>query len=395
MLSGSVVPAVFTLAMIFFIISAILPDAAAARERKSPAAGGRKEDSAQKTPDRNRDHVSRDRPADQRVDRPSRDRGPDRPSGDRGPDRPARDRSKERDPRPEYGRKERPAETRERKDQTTGTAWRRRPPREIDKTQPYDRGKRKEKGPRDRDKKKDGRDSVMPVFRGGHRWRRPRPPVIYCDYTNIYYYNYTYVYQPIYLPELPDGGLYEIGLPFGPILPWEIGEFYLIRLKYLEKEGLGGSVMITIIQTRDEMGWEEFLERFGDRITEVRYYGPVGLTSFLVAMTVSDILDLMLDNEIRWAGEFYPEYKIVPGGRNTKFYVLSLEGDTIEFRRELRDAGVFVMQHDPETGEYFVRSSRDNYDRVASLWWVARVSCVPGEPFFLPDDEWIDVGMAP
>ena len=112
-------------------------------------------------------------------------------------------------------------------------------------------------------------------------------------------------------------------------------------------------------------------------------------------MTVSDILDLVRDNEIRWAGEFYPEYKIVPGGRNTKFYVLSLEGDTIEFRRELRDAGVFVMQHDPETGEYFVRSSRDNYDRVASLWWVARVSCVPGEPFFLPDDEWIDVGMTP
>jgi len=182
MLSGSIVPAVFTLAMIIFIISALLPDAAAARERKSPVAGGRKEDSAQKTSDRNRDHVSRDRPAGQRIDRPS---------GDRGPDRPTRDRSKERDSRPEYGRKERPAETRERKDQTAGTAWRRRPPREIDKTQPYDRGKRKEKGPRDRDKKKDGRDPVMPVFRGRPRWRRPRPPVIHCDYTNIYYYNYT------------------------------------------------------------------------------------------------------------------------------------------------------------------------------------------------------------
>ena len=355
--------------MIFFIISAVLPDAAAARERKSPAAGDRKEGSAQKTPGQNLDRVSRDRPS--------------------------RDRSKERDPVPVYGRKERPAETRERKDPPTGTTWRRRQPREIDKTQPSDRGKRKEKGPRDRDKKNDGRHPVVPVTGGGYRWRRPCPPVIHCDYTNSYYYNYTYVYQPIYLPELLDGGLYEIGLPFGPILPWEIGEFYLIRLKYLEKEGLGGSIMTTIIQTRDELGWEEFLERFGDRITGVRYYGPVGRTAFLVAMTVSDILDLMLDNEIRWAGEFYPEYKIVPGGRNTKFYVLSLEGDTIEFRRELRDAGVFVMQHDPETGEYFVRSSRDNYDRVASLWWVARVSCVPGEPFFLPDDEWIDVGMTP
>ncbi len=212
--------------------------------------------------------------------------------------------------------------------------------------------------------------------------------------TNIYF-NYTYIHQSIYIDGLIDNELYGISLPFGPILPWEVGEFYLIRLKNLEEKGYGGSMMVTIVQTMDEMGWEEFLGRFGDAITDVLYYGSIGRTSFLVGMTVSDILDLMVDDGIRWVGELYPEYKIVPGGRNSKFFVRSLEGDTTGFRRELRDTGVFVMGFDSDTQEYYVRSSQDIYDMVAKLWWVARVSGARGEPFFQPESEWLDVGMAP
>ncbi len=212
--------------------------------------------------------------------------------------------------------RDRPAETRDRRQPSSGSSFKRKPPRKIDRNLPPS-----------------GRKENYPD--GGHRDggttinRPPRiiPPIHYHDtyIKNIYnieiIYPIWYRYHPVCLPGLLDGGLYEIGLPFGAILPWEIGEFYLIRLKNLEKEGLGG--------------------------------------------------------------------------RNTKFYVLSLEGDTIEFRRELRDAGVYVMKYDQETEEYFVRSTRDNYNGVAALWWVARVSGVSGEPFFLPEDEWIEVGMAP
>ena len=404
MFSGSLAPAVFTLTLIFFIISVVLTDAAAARDKKSPEAGVRRESSAQKTPDRKREPGLRDRPKDRTPDHISR------PASEKNV-RPAETRDR----------------TRDRKPPATGSTYKRKPPGKIDRNPPPS-GRRgtqpdrrrdddgitirrppREKVPYNKEKKTHGRPGrpFKPGKVGGNPWIPPRriPPrphhIHYHDtyITNIYNIHVinpvSYMYYPICLPGLTDGGLYEIGLPFGPILPWEIGEFYLIRLKNLEKNGFGGSMIVTIIQTRDEMGWEEFLYRFEDRITDVRYYGPVGRTAFLVGMTVSDILDLMVDEEIRWAGEFYPDYKIVPGGRNTKFYVRSLEGDSIEFRRELRDAGVFVMRYDPGTGEYYVRSSQDNYGRVASLWWVARVSGISGEPFFLPEEEWIDVGMAP
>jgi hypothetical protein len=291
----------------------------------------------------------------------------------------------------------------------TGGSFGRRPPRETKKDPPPDTGEKgkKEKGPVGRPPFNDIDPVVVPGIGGGYvpprvppripgwhpGWdrrphRRPRPPVIY----NTYIYNYI-VLEPI-PPDLIDDEMYGIRLPFGPVLPWEVGELFLMRLKYLEDEGLGETMLTAIVQTRDEMGWERFLDIYGGRLTDVVYYGPVGRTSFLVSMTVSDILDLMVLDGIRWIGEFYPEYKIVPGGRNSKFYVLSLEGDTIGFRRELRDAGVFVMGYDPETAEYYVRSSEDTYDAIASLWWVGRISGTGGEPFFQPGYEWVDVGMA-
>ena len=252
-----------------------------------------------------------------------------------------------------------------------------------------------------REKKDDGHCGGGGVVPGIHPGIHPRPPwrprpcprpPVHCV-TNIYFN--TYIYQTVYIEGLIDDEIYGITLPFGPILPWEIGELFLIRLKYLEEEGLGGSMMTSIIQTNEEMGWEQFLARYQRDITDVMYYGRVGRTSFLVGMTVSDILDLMVSEGIRWVGEFYPEYKIVPGGRNSKFYVLSLEGDTIGFRRELRAAGVFVMGFDPDTQEYYVRSSQDTYDTIAKLWWVARVSGSNDTPFFQPEHEYLDVGMAP
>jgi len=366
-------PAVFLITLMFVITSVILTDAASARDRRSPASGGRRESSAQKTPDRRNDPG---------------------PSIDRRKD-PVPSTNRRKDPSPSIDRRKDPV-TRPISKRDKDNSFRRKPPREHKKDpSPY---KKKERDDSTRPKKGDGHGGghIIPVIPGNRRppWRRPRPHIHY-HYTNIYYDYRTYVYRPIILNGLIDDDLYGINLPFGPILPWEIGEFYLIRLKNLEREGLGGSMMTTIVQTIDEMGWEEFLGRFGNNITDVMYYGSVGRTSFLVAMTVSDILDLMVLDGIRWVGELYPEYKIVPGGRNSKFFVRSLEGDTTRFRRELRDTGVFVMGFDTDTQEYYVRSSQDIYDMVAKLWWVARVSGARGEPFFQPESEWLDVGMAP
>ena len=396
--AGFFAPALSIVTLSVFLISAVMPYAAAARERRSPSSGVRREERAQKTPARVQEASAKDRAKDH-TSRPAAEKR-DRPPSSGTTYRKKSPREFDRKPPPSGKKEKQPDEAHNdggytiespprRHDDDPGSGERRIPAR---RRYPGKKGEKKYRWPG---------DPVTPVIPGGHCIPPYISPIHYHDTysTNIYnvqiIYPRRYRYYPICLPGLLDGELYDIYLPFGPILPWEIGEFYLIRLKNLEKEGLGGSMMITIIQTRDEMGWEEFLARFEDRITDVRYYGPVGRTAFLMGMTVSDILDLMLDNEIRWAGEFYPDYKIVPGGRNTKFYVLSLEGDTIEFRRALRDAGVYVMRYDQETEEYFVRSSQDIYSRVASLWWVARVSGVSGEPFFQPEDEWIEVGMAP
>jgi hypothetical protein len=296
----------------------------------------------------------------------------------------------------------------DRRDTPSGGTWG-RPPRDIVKRREDEKKKEKRKEPYFREKRKDFRrppkEPVKPVIIGdggcyfppGHRYPYPwYPPYSYVDIDYVFiHYDYTYICQPVVIPELMGDEIYGISLPFGPIVPWEVGELYLIRLKSLEEKGLGGTLLTSIVQTNEEMGWEQFLVRYQSDITDVVYYGRVGRTSFLVGMTVSDILDLMVNEGIRWVGEFYPEYKIVPGGRNSKFYVRSLEGDTVGFRRELRDVGVFVMGFDRDTQEYYVRSSQDTYDEVAKLWWVARVSGSGAKPFFQPEYEYLDVGMAP
>jgi hypothetical protein len=422
---GKLAPALFILTLAIFVSSYLLPGAVNAGDRRT-SAGGRKGSGAQESPERRREttarersgeSASRDRSAEREEGRSSsegrrqqRDRNP---SGERNQSRDRRqdgtqdrrrDRSKDRTGSRDrdrgndsvYRGKERDRRSREDRSGDSRTTHRRRPPREIEKNPPIKRYK--EKWPHGGKKKKEehcGGD-VVPVIPGRPPCIRPRPyrPPIQYHYTFINNYYYTYIYGPVCLPGLIDGELYGISLPFGSIVPWEIGEFCLIRLKNLEKEGFGGSMIIAIVQTLDVMGWEEFIDIYGDGISDVVYYGPIGPTSFLVAMTVTDILDLMVADGIRWVGEFYPEYKIVPGGRSTKFYVLSLEGDTIEFRRELRDAGVFVMGFDHVTQEYYVRSSEDSYSPVTSLWWVARVSGISGEPFFQQEDAGIDVGMS-
>lgn len=281
-------------------------------------------------------------------------------------------------------------------------------PKDIVKRREDENKKRKEREPyfRDKDKRKEfkrpPKEPIQPLIIGGGGgyifppWPRDPwyPPYVDIDYVFIHY-DYDYIYQPVIITGLEDDGIYGISLPFGPIVPWEVGELYLIRLKNLEENGFGGTMLTSIVQTNEVMGWEQFLVRHQSDITDVIYYGRVGRTSFLVGMTVSDILDLMVNEGIRWVGELYPEYKIVPGGRNSKFYVRSLEGDTVGFRRELRDIGAIVMGFDRETQEYFVRSGSDNYDAVAKLWWVARVSGTGAEPFFQPEYEYLDVGMAP
>jgi len=367
MIRRSLVPAIILFASTTLMIQVCAREVTAAERRKTPAAGEKKQDDTRKVTDRGRETGSKDRTSR---------------TGDT-------DRTRERDPRTDSGKKERPAEPGKRKDPSSGTTIHRRPPREADKTPAKKKKEMGESGRIDRHPIQPVIDRRPPCVRPP----RPRPPYIHHPPTIIY--DYRRIYVPVPVPSLVDEDIYGIDLPFGPILPWEIGEFFLIRLKNLEEEGLGGTMIVTIVQTMDEMGWEEFLDRFGGYLTDVLYYGPVGRTSFLVSMTVSDILDLIVSDDIRWVGEFYPEYKIVPGGRNTKFYVLSLEGDTIGFRRELRNVGVFVMDFDPGTQEYFVRSSQDVYDSVASLWWVARVSGVAGEPFFQPESEWVEVGLAP
>jgi hypothetical protein len=347
-ISRSLAPAALIFTAMLLSAPASVHGKAASGGRKHPAAHERKRDDSQNVPDRSQGAVSE--------------------------------------------KKKGPAERRDSKDPPSGTTFVRRPPREAGKAPGTDK---KEMGELGRNRRDDLRRHIMPLIRPRppRILPKPRPPRIHYPRT-IIYYDYPHVYLPEPLPGSIDEDLYGIELPFGPILPWEIGEFLLIRLKNLEQEGLGGTMIVAIVQTMDEMGWEEFLDRFGDNITDAFYYGPVGRTSFLVSMPVSDILDLMVREGIRWIGEYYPEYKIVPGGRNTKFYVLSLEGDTTGFRRELRDAGVFVMDFDPETQEYYVRSSQDVYSRVASFWWVARVSGVPGEPFFQPGSEWSEIGLA-
>lgn len=214
------------------------------------------------------------------------------------------------------------------------------------------------------------------------RPRHPRdvyPEVIIIEH---WYYEGDYLFDDDPLPEYifgdySDNEQFVIPLPFGDILPWEVGELFLMKLKDIEAEGYGNSLMICIVQTIDEMPYKEFVARFEWDEEEFEYYDTLSPRSFLLSLPVSSVLRLLGDRSVRWIGEYRPDYKIVPGPRNAAVFISSFDGDRMEFRRDLEEIGVEVENYDEKTGEYLIRTDFDCYFDLADLWWVESVSSEP------------------
>ena len=214
---------------------------------------------------------------------------------------------------------------------------------------------------------------------------RPRPPWgVYPEVIIIehWYYERDYLFEDDPLPEYifddySDNEPFVIPLPFGDILPWEVGELFLMKLKDIEAEGYGNSLMICIVQTLDEMPYREFVDRFEWDEEEFEYYDTLSPRSFLLSLPVSSVLRLLGDRSVRWIGEYRPDYKIVPGPRNAAVFISSFDGDRNEFRRDLEEIGVEVEDYDEKTGEYLIRTDYDCYLDLADLWWVESVSSEP------------------
>lgn len=214
------------------------------------------------------------------------------------------------------------------------------------------------------------------------RPRRPwggYPEVIIIEH---WYYEGDYLFDDDPLPEYifddySDNEPFVIPLPFGDILPWEVGELFLMKLKDIEADGYGNSLMICIVQTQDEMPYREFVDRFEWDEDEFEYYDTLSPRSFLLSLPVSSVLRLLGDRSVRWIGEYRPDYKLVPGPRNAAVFVSSFDGDRMEFRRDLEELGVEVEDYDEKTGEYLIRTDYDCYLDLADLWWVESVSSEP------------------
>ena len=205
-----------------------------------------------------------------------------------------------------------------------------------------------------------------------------------------------------FLPDMYDGytdpftdehveGLFNensffIALPFGSILPWEVGEDFLIWLRSLEDDGQEQASVICIIQMMEPGGFDDFLARFGREDEEIIYYDTLSDRSFLASVPVRAISRLLSDTGIRWVGEYRDEYKIVPGGNGLKIYISSLEGDRDEFRADLEASGLKIEGFREITGEYVVRGRQDTLFELAGLWWVGRISGRPSMRTRYSDD---------
>ncbi|MCU0639623.1 MAG: hypothetical protein MUF59_07120 [Candidatus Krumholzibacteria bacterium] len=227
---------------------------------------------------------------------------------------------------------------------------------------------------------------LPPPIRPRHPWG-VYPEVIIIEH---WYYEGDYLFDDDPLPEYifddySDNEPFVIPLPFGDILPWEVGELFLMKLKDIEAEGYGNSLMICIVQTIDEMPYREFVGRFEWDEGEFEYYDTLSPRSFLLSLPVSSVLRLLGDRSIRWIGEYRPDYKIVPGPRNAAVFISSFDGDRMEFRRDLEELGVEVEDYDEKTGEYLIRTDYDCYFDLADLWWVESVSSEPRRVVAGPD----------
>ncbi|MBU8920700.1 MAG: hypothetical protein KOO63_02460 [Bacteroidales bacterium] len=189
-----------------------------------------------------------------------------------------------------------------------------------------------------------------------------------------------------YIEGLFDENSFFIALPFGSILPWEVGEDFLIWLRSLEDGGQEQSSLVCIIQMMEPGDFDDFLTRFGREDEEMIYYDTLSDRSFLVAAPVMTISRLLSDTGIRWIGEYRDEYKIVPGENGLKIYISSLEGDRDEFRSDLETSGLTIEDFREITGEYIVQGGQDIMLELAGLWWIGRISGRPSRRIRYSDD---------
>lgn len=174
------------------------------------------------------------------------------------------------------------------------------------------------------------------------------------------------------------GDIYEIPLPCGVIVPDGIEPAFLEKIEHIREMGRGDSRLVCLFQTVGPMTSGEINYLFEHGVTFYRF-----LTSYtaIIDLSVQDIFLLVMDlPNFRWIGDYKPEYKYChdpPESSRRGAYVISLLGDSNEFREDLKYIGIQVVTYFEETEDYYVIAEWERFPEIADLWWVEMVHKEP------------------
>jgi hypothetical protein len=174
------------------------------------------------------------------------------------------------------------------------------------------------------------------------------------------------------------GSMYEISLPCGVIEPDGIEPAFLEKIEHIREIGRGDSLLVCLFQTIDPMTSEEINYLFMHGVTFYRF-----LSSYtaIIDLSVQDIFLLVMDlANFRWIGDYKPEYKYwhePPESSRRGAYVVSLFGDSNEFREDLKHIGIQVVTYYEDTEDYYVIAEWEHFPEIAGFWWVEKVHKEP------------------
>lgn len=148
----------------------------------------------------------------------------------------------------------------------------------------------------------------------------------------------------------------------------------IIFTNLLDRPGYGDSLLVCLLQMDGPMTDEEINYLFNQGVTFYRYLNDY---TAIIDVSVQDIFLLVMDMQsFRWIGEYKPEYKYFhepPESARRGAYVVSLAGDSEEFRNDLKHIGIQVVTYYDETEDYYVVAEWERFPEIASFWWVEKV----------------------
>ncbi len=160
----------------------------------------------------------------------------------------------------------------------------------------------------------------------------------------------------------------SVRLPSGAVASADIEPAFVYKVDSLVANGEGDAPVVCVVQ-------------FDERVLPPQNPDLYPLQdlrgeAWILVGTASTVQVFIGSPDVRWIGEYKPEYKYnhtLAGARVVWVYIETFQGHSPEFRDDMESIGISDIRYIGIPGYYYTRLTGDQVVELASYWWVRNI----------------------